>query len=127
MNRFTFGAAFAVLLSPALAVADESQVTDCTEGCTVITCDAAKCAVNVFDKRVWHIAATYGVPTPNEEPRQARYEWKGSPEDSPAPSTAVVASTDANNQLAKVCNASARSECTIYRISVDGAVELSES
>lgn len=127
MNRFTFGAAFAVLLSPALAVADASQVTDCTEGCTVITCDAAKCAVNVFDKKVWHVAATYEAPTPNEEPRQARYERKGSPEDTPAPSTAVVATTDANNQLAKVCSPTAGSECTIYKISVDGAFELSES
>ena len=125
LKKMSVGAALAVLYSTAMANPAPTQVTDCTNGCTVIACNAETCAVNVYGEKGWHIAATYKNPSPKREAGEARYElWPSTAGKAPPPGNVVLAPSDANNQRAKVCKATASDDCSIYTVSVDGAVKV---
>jgi hypothetical protein len=122
-------------LAPNIGSAMDSpaSITDCSRGCTIVTCDTSTCAINIFEESRWSIAATYPTPSSLKEGarnaapvRKQRESGARTLPSSPAEAF-VLAPTSAEHQYAKVCASKEADKCAIYSVGVKGALLLEPS
>lgn len=126
------GASFAQQSPIPASNAVASEMTDCSQGCTIITCDQTNCAVNVFDSAGWSISANYPTPsslksaTNRSHPvrQELATAQKGNAASASSGGELVLSPTSAELQYAKVCKADADNACSFYTVGVKGAMLL---
>ena len=92
-------------------------VTNCSNGCTVITCNATTCTVNYCDYSGCRVVGEYPRPTQPQNILGSTNPVAASSKHAPG---STLSPTDARLQLVTACS-SANGDCRVYAVKPEGS------